>query len=191
MNSYPSLLPISSTSLERDLEQIGMLSNDVGPLDLTIIHDPYHCPVSLLPWLAWSRHVDTYDEVWPEQKKRDVIAGSPKVHLIKGTVFSIREAVRFAGYGEIDIKTRGFNWFYNGVRYFNGTIKYGEPSKMGWAQFAVTLKTQVTIRQAQIIRALINATAPARCELIELNYDQAIIYNGQHQYNGQFSYGVD
>ncbi len=190
MSNY-SLLPISSTPLECDLEKMGQLASDFGALDLTAIHDPYRCPTSMLAWLAWSRHVDTYDEEWPEQKKRDVIAGSPKVHLTKGTIFSIREAVRFAGYGEIEIKTRGFNWFYNGVRYYNGTIRYGEPSKMGWAQFAVTLKTQVTTRQAQIIRALINATAPARCELIELNYAQAIIYNGLHQYDGQFSYGVD
>lgn len=191
MSNYPSLLPHSSTQLERDLEQMGMFANDVGNLDLSIIHNPYLCPFALLPWLAWTRHVDNYDDAWPEQKKRDVIAGSPEVHEIKGTVFSIREVIRFAGYGEIEIKTWGFHWFYNGVRTYNGTIKYGEASALGWAQFEVTLQTQVTTRQAQIIRALINTTAPARCELVELNYNQAIIYNGQHNYDGQFSYGVD
>lgn len=191
MSNYASLLPHSSTQLERDLEQIGMFANDVVDLDLTIIHDPYRCPLSLFNWLAWTRHVDNYDDAWPEQKKRDVIAGAPAVHLTKGTVFSIREVIRFAGYGEIEIETHGFHWFYNGVRTYNGSITYGAASELGWAQFKVSLKTQVSIRQAQIIRALINTTAPARCELVELNYNQAIIYNGQQNYDGQFSYGVD
>lgn len=191
MSNYPSLLPTSSTQLERDLEQMGMLANDLGNLDLSIIHNPYLCPAALLPWLAWTRHVDNYDDAWSEQKKRDVIAGAPKVHLTKGTVFSIREVIRFAGYGEIDIETHGFHWFYNGVRTYNGSITYGAASDLGWAQFKVTLKTQVSIRQAQIIRALINATAPARCELVDLKYQESIIYNGQHTYNGQFSYGID
>jgi len=191
MNNYPSLLPRTSTRLEQDLEQMGLLAGDLGELDLSIINDPYKCPPSMLSWLAYSRHVDNYEESWPEAKKRSVIAGAPEVHLIKGTVASIRDVIRFAGYGEIEIITRGFHWFYNGIRKFNSTIKYGENSKLGWAQFIIKMKTQLSVEQAQIIRALVNSTAPARCELLEINYEQAIVYNGLAVYDGKFSYGVD
>lgn len=191
MSKYPSLLPLSSTALEKDLEQMGFFTNDVGELDLTMIHDPYRCPQSLLTWLAWNRHVDFYDESWPERKKRDVIAGSPQVHKIKGTIQSVRDVVRFAGYGEIEIISNSFNWFYNGVQKYDGRITYGEGAIMHWAEYIVVLKTQVSTRQAQIIKALINVTAPARDELLELHYIEAIIYDGQHNYDGQYSYGVD
>lgn len=191
MSNYPTLLPRTSTRLEQDLEQMGLLAGDLGELDLSIINDPYKCPASMLSWLAYSRHVDNYEESWPEAKKRSVIAGAPEVHLIKGTVASIRDVIRFAGYGEIEIITRGFHWFYNGIRKFNGTIRYGSHSKLGWAQFIITMQTQVSIEQVQIIRALINATAPARCELLEINYEQAIKYDGFAIYDGNYSYGVD
>lgn len=191
MDSKRSLLPKTRTALEADLEEMGLLAIDLGELDLSIIHDPYRCPPSMLSWLAYSRHVDGYEEGWPEAKKRQVIANSPKVHISKGTIASIRDVVRFAGYGEIEIHTRGFHWFYNGIRYYNGSIKYGEYPRYGWAEYSITLKTQVSTEQARIIRALIKATAPARCELLELNYEEMLIYDGASQYSGRFSYGVD
>lgn len=191
MNKQESILPRTSTDLEFDLEKMGILSVDVGPLDLAFINDPYQCPSSFLKWLAYSRHVDNYDDSWPEKKKRDVIAGAPEVHLRKGTIKSVRDVIRFAGYGEIEIKNRGFHWFYNGVRQYNGTAKYGEASNLGWAQYSITMQMQVSIKQARIIKALLNATAPARCELLEINYKQSIIYDGQYKYDGQFSYGVN
>ena len=191
MNSYSTLLPRTATAFEKDLEQMGLLSGDLGELDLSIINDPYQCPPSMLTWLAYSRHVDNYEESWPEEKKQSVIAGSPEVHLIKGTVKSVRDVIRFAGYGEIEIKTKGFRWFYNGVRKYNGTIKYGEASDLGWAQYIITMQTQITTRQAQIIKALINATAPARCELLKIDYQSSIKYDCQHKYDGQFKYGVN
>lgn len=191
MSNYPTLLPRTSTALEQDLEQMGLLAGDLGELDLSIINDPHKCPPSMLSWLAYSRHVDNYEESWSEAKKRSVIAGAPEVHLIKGTVASIRDVIRFAGYGEIEIITRGFHWFYNGVRKYNGTIKYGESSDLGWAQFIITMQIQISTRQAEIIKALINATAPARCELLKIDYQNSIKYDGQHKYDGQFKYGVN
>lgn len=191
MSNYPTLLPRTSTRLEQDLEQMGLLAGDLGELDLSIINDPYKCPPSMLSWLAYSRHVDNYEESWPEAKKRSVIAGAPEVHLIKGTVASIRDVIRFAGYGEIEIITRGFHWFYNGIRYYNGSIKYGEHSDLGWAQFIIKMQYHLSVVQVEIVRALINATAPARCELLELRYSKSIIYDGSHFYDGQYSYGVD
>ena len=186
-----SLLPRTSTEFEKDLEKIGLLAGDLGDLNLSIINDPYKCPESMLSWLAYTRHVDSYDDRWPIDKKRSVIAGTPEVHLIKGTIKSVRDAIRFAGYGEITIKTRGFKWFYNGARRYNGTTKYGESSNLKWAQYAITLQFQTSTRQSQIIKALINATAPARCELVQINYERSISYNGNYQYDGQYSYGVD
>ncbi|GHB34084.1 hypothetical protein GCM10007094_23920 [Pseudovibrio japonicus] len=55
--------------------------------------NPWKCPVELLPWLAWALSVDVWDEDWPEVIKRRVIASSPMVHRIKGSVQSTEDAL--------------------------------------------------------------------------------------------------
>lgn len=64
-------------------------------LDAEIVRrvvDPATCPAALLDWLAFQKSVDTWQEDWPVERKRAVIAASPEVHRLKGT----RKAVRLA-----------------------------------------------------------------------------------------------
>jgi phage tail P2-like protein len=88
----PSLLPSNASAQERALE---LALARISKADVPIRHlwDPMQCPVSLLPWLAWSLSVDEWDSGWPEAIQRQVIANSIPVHQIKGTVGAIRTAL--------------------------------------------------------------------------------------------------
>jgi phage tail P2-like protein len=49
--------------------------------------------VALLPWLAWALSVDEWDTNWSETQKRNAIKTSLSVHMRKGTIGAVREAM--------------------------------------------------------------------------------------------------
>ena len=76
---FTSILPSSSWS--KAVEQASGERWDA--LDIDIIRrakDPRTCPAHLLNFLAFERSVDIWDENWPEEKKRQVIADAPEDH---------------------------------------------------------------------------------------------------------------
>ncbi|MFM9726312.1 phage tail protein I, partial [Streptomyces scabiei] len=77
-----SLLPPNASGLERDIEQVIVQSTDL-PIRIKDLWDPYSCPLSLLPWLAWALSVDEWDDRWPEHIKRQVVQDSFNVHRFK------------------------------------------------------------------------------------------------------------
>ena len=86
------LLPPNATSQERNIVlSQARLAN--LPVAIDTLWDPDTCPEALLPWLAWSLSVDTWDTTWPVQRKRDVIKQSVFVHLKKGTVAAVKAAL--------------------------------------------------------------------------------------------------
>ena len=186
---YPQLLPHNSTKLERTLDQTAQFCTDLD-IDYQMIHDPWRAPSQFLPFLAWMRSVDEYDDDWPEIKKRSVIAESPEVHLRKGTVGSMRRAIRAAGFGEIIILEGWGTQKHNGRYLRNGTIRYTDGSGH-WAKYSVTMQYQLSNAQALNVRNILNAVAPARDLLVELRYLENRRHNATFQRNGEFSYGVN
>lgn len=86
MADYVSILPSNSTPWERAVEQTS--AERWEGVDVDIIRrakDPWTCPEHLLPYLAYERSVDIWDENWPVEKKRSVIASAPQDHRLKGT----------------------------------------------------------------------------------------------------------
>ncbi len=67
------------------------------PEVIATIWDPDACPASLLPWLAYALSVDVWDSSWSEARKRAVIAASPMVHRLKGTLASVENALTAMG----------------------------------------------------------------------------------------------
>lgn len=187
--TYPQLLPRSSTELERGLDQTAQFTADIDP-DYTELHDPWRCPVCFLPFLAWMRSVDEYDDEWPEFKKRSVIAESPEVHLRKGTIESIRRAIRAAGFGEVTIIENWHTQKHNRRYQHNSIITYTNGDGH-WAKYGVVMAYQISNAQARNVRNILNATAPARCELVELRYSEPRKHDATFQHNGEFSYGVN
>ena len=93
-----TILPSNSTPWERAVEQVS--AERWEDLDVDIIRrarDPWTCPEHLLPQLAYQRSVDVWDERWPVEKKRQVIADAPEDHRRKGTYDGIDRYVRHAG----------------------------------------------------------------------------------------------
>lgn len=84
LSSGPEEIVADRTSAER------------WPLDADVIRrfkNPWTCPAHLLGWLAHEQSVDLWNDDWPDEKKRRVIARSIALHRIKGTKAAIREGL--------------------------------------------------------------------------------------------------
>lgn len=92
------LLPPNATPMERAISQAASRGETI-PTPLRELWDPWTCPESHLPWLAWALSVDTWEAGWPAARKRAVIDASYTVHKHKGTVAAMRAAVAALGYG--------------------------------------------------------------------------------------------
>lgn len=102
-----SILPHNSSKLERDIEELGgkkridKVKNPVGKL-----WNPQETPPETLPYLAWALSVDTWEDDWSDEIKRNVIAASVEVHRKKGTIGSVRTAIAAIG---LDVELE--EWF--------------------------------------------------------------------------------
>ncbi len=91
-----SLLPPNATALERDIEQVTARLGQV-PIPVDTLWNPLTCPAANLPLLAYAFSVDEWDPEWPTEIKRAVIAASVGVHLVKGSVASVRRVLAAVG----------------------------------------------------------------------------------------------
>lgn len=112
-----SILPKSSTVLERELEKI-LADASRLPIHINDLWDPQRCPEKLLPWLAWANSVDSWQNAWPESVKRQVIADSFQVHQHKGTPFAIQVALDSLG-----IESQIIEWWEKNGSGVRGTAK--------------------------------------------------------------------
>lgn len=184
-----SLLPIGSTGLERKLSLTFSTISDI-PVPIHLTWQAKHCPTSLLPWLAWSLSVAEWDDEWSEDQKRNSIIDSINIHKIKGTVASIRRVLASAGYGEVEIVENLSHLHYEGIQSYNADYIHGA-TESHWATYRVYLKRPISIEQAAQVKRLLANTAPVRCHLLGLHFEQANnLYNNQISHNGQYSYGV-
>jgi phage tail P2-like protein len=181
----PSLLPPNRTGQEHAIEQTQAAR--IAGMDVPVdrLWNPSTCPAALLPWLAWALSVDEWDDAWPEETKRRVIADSVTVHRVKGTVGAVRRALAAAGYGDALIRERWGALFYNGTWGYGDGTTYG--SGANWAAYAVQLNRFVPVDEAARIGRILENVAPARCRLVVLGLP--IIYGDGHAYIGQWSYG--
>lgn len=92
-----SLLPSNATQLER-LAAEGLAEIKRVPIRIRELHDPNTCGADLLPYLAWARSVDRWDETWLIEIKRKVIDSSYYAHAHKGTIGALRRVIEPIGY---------------------------------------------------------------------------------------------
>lgn len=112
-----AILPKTASAIERavlsaELARIAM----VDPTVIVTIWNPATCPAVLLPWLAQGVSVDVWSDGWPEATKRAVIAASPMVHRLKGTLGAVRRAL-----AAFDLETRVVEWWQDDSR--RGTFR--------------------------------------------------------------------
>lgn len=187
--SDQTLLPVGSSKLERNLSQTLAAIADI-PVPINLLWQAEHCPDAMLPWLAWSLSVDEWDDNWSDEQKRQTILNSINVHKTKGTINSIRRVFFWGGYGDVTIIENTAAIAYDGTKTHNGDYVYGAIDTH-WATYRIYLNRPITIDQAEQVRQMLANTAPARCHLAGLHYEQAAnIYNGRIDYNGEYTYGV-
>jgi len=182
------LLPPNSTPLERALATVSeRISNIQVPI--ANIWNAATCPTSLLPWLASSVSVDTWDETWPEEMKRAAIASSLEIHRTKGVAQSVMSALSAAGHPDAQLIERVDCQRHDGKITRNGTYRRGGPSQ--WATFSVTLNRTTTIDLAeQVIRRITHAKRLS-CHLAVFNYRRSEIrHNGAVTRNGAHYRGI-
>jgi phage tail P2-like protein len=97
MAEKPTLLPPASTPVERKLAQVGA-DIEAVPLPIRTMRRAASAPAALLPWLAWERSVDRWDDSWAESAKRKALENSFRIHQIKGTIGALRRVVEPLGY---------------------------------------------------------------------------------------------
>lgn len=91
-----SILPANLADLERDLDAALARIGDVE-IPISLLWDPWLCPLDVLPYLAWAVSVDMWRSDWAEQTKRRVVAGSLGLHRIKGTRPAVVRALQAIG----------------------------------------------------------------------------------------------
>ncbi|MGV6473534.1 phage tail protein I [Azotobacter vinelandii] len=180
-----ALLPPNSTGLERALAEVAALDH-LSPETVRRLWNPQTCPASLLPWLAWALSVDFWDDAWPLERQRAVIAGSIAWHRKKGTPWAVKEALAAIGYPDsqlIEHHTLHGAWqaaggeLLDGTGHLDGTGDLSAPGGVfrvttrHWAEYVVRLNVGEVAwsraRQREAM-ALCNAYAPARSQLAAL-----------------------
>lgn len=91
------LLPVGSSQLEVAAAETCARLQQL-PVPLRTLWNPQTCPLPLLPYLAWAWSVDRWDQEWPEETRRAVVAASQFIHRRKGTISAIRRVVEPLGY---------------------------------------------------------------------------------------------
>lgn len=90
------LLPPNSTLLERAVAEA--TSFDLSTSHLRHSESAELCPPQLLPWLAWERHVDSWDDSTTTVQQRKAISISLGLHKKKGTRWAVQRALSVFGF---------------------------------------------------------------------------------------------
>ncbi|ODS22901.1 phage tail protein I [Candidatus Endobugula sertula] len=141
-----SLLPAHYDTTEHALDK----TCGTRLADIPDIADPWNvdeCPEELLNHLAYQVSVDIWDWNWPPSTKREVISVSLENHRIKGTVASIKNLLRAASYGEVDIIEGRNRAKYDGTYKYDGVKTHDDPDT--WPQNVFIFNTPISNGMAQ------------------------------------------
>lgn len=95
------LRPAGSRVPEKALAALGVLVHELDD-PVGRMWDPWTCPVEALPFLAWALRAPLWDENWPETRMRAVLAESPELNSVKGTVYAVSRYVEIMGGRAVD-----------------------------------------------------------------------------------------
>jgi phage tail P2-like protein len=189
MTTPATLLPPSSTPLERALDQTAAVRLSALPSVVASLWNADTCPAPLLPYLAWAMSVDEWNDGWGVDKKRAVIKESRYIHQHKGTLSAIKRALTAIGQPDATIIERGNYIRHDGTALRNAT--HTRAGSGGWASYRVILTQPVTIDMAQQIKRLLAAVQRNCIVLTAIDYKQAALrHNGAATRNATYTRGV-
>lgn len=174
---------------------LNVLVDRMGTVDLTplLIYIIDNVAVSALPVLLEQFHVAGNEGgrlAENETNQRNLLKRAIALHRLKGTPAGVKQAIAETGFGVAEIVENPGILSYDGVRYYNGHFTYG-PEGNEWAEYILIMSRPVTNDQVQLLRALCEEFAPARCHLKLIDYTEAALrYDGTKFYNGFYNHGV-
>lgn len=181
-----TLLPPNASPFERSVEQV--TKADMSS-PIRFLWNSEKCPTEFLYVLAMAVEVDEWDERWSDEFKRQTIQEAYLVHSRKGAPDAVRRILRNAGYDEIIIQEGLDGGLRNGTILRNGLTRYGE--EMAYAKYVIWLTKTITAEQAKQVRRLLDDAAPLHCELVGLNFTEALILrNGTILRDGSYNRGT-
>lgn len=189
MTTPATLLPPSSTPLERAIDHSAAARIKALPAIVTSLWNADTCPAELLPYLAWAMSVDEWNDGWGVDKKRAVIKESRVIHQRKGTPSAIKRALTAIGQPDAILIERG-----NYIRHNGAALRDGSHTRAGtggWASYRVILSQTTTIDMAQQIKRLLAAVQRNCIVLTAIDYRQAALRrNSTAHRNGTYTRGV-
>lgn len=189
MTAPETLLPPSSTPLERALDQTAGARLAALPAVVASLWNADTCPAGLLPYLAWAMSVDEWNDGWGVEKKRAVIKESRYIHQHKGTLSAIKRALTAIGQPGATVIERGNYIRHNGTALRDGT--HTRAGSGGWPSYRVILTQPVTIDMAQQIKRLLASVQRNCITLTAIDYKQAALrHNGSAIRDGAYTRGV-
>lgn len=182
------LLPPNRSPLEAALAGIEAYALSTG--NLRHLWSALHCMTAALPWLSWTLSVEAWQEAKSDDARRQLILTSIEVHRRKGTPWAIKLLVRALGFGEVTIIERVGGRTHNGEIRRDGEFPHASLDA-SWATYKVVFNDRpITNAQAERLRKLLPAVAPARCHLVGLRYVAvANSHNGATRRDGAFNHG--
>lgn len=189
MNQPATVLPPSSTPLERAVDLTAAQRLAALPAVVASLWNADTCPPAILPYLAWAMSVDEWNDGWGIDKKRAVIKESRHIHQHKGTLSAIKRALAAIGQPGATVIERGNYIFHNGSALRNAS--HTREGAGGWASYRVILTQPVTIDMALQIKRLLAAVKRNCVTLTAIDYKQAALRrNGLTRYNAAYTRGV-
>lgn len=189
MTAPATILPPSSTPLERAIDQASASRLAALPSVVASLWNADTCPAALLPYLAWAMSVDEWNDGWGVDKKRAVIKESRTIHRHKGTPSAIKRALAAIGQPDAIVIERGNYIRYNAASSYDGTHSHAGAG--GWASYRVILSQPTTIDMAQQIKRLLGAVQRNCITLTAIDFRAAAIrHNGAATYSGAYTHGV-
>ncbi|MFQ0827113.1 phage tail protein I [Serratia fonticola] len=164
-----SLLPSGSTPLERNTAEACSVISDINT-PLRDLWNPDLCPVKFLPYLAWARSVDRWDENWTEETKRRVVKAAFLTHKRKGTLGAVKRAIMPMGF-----ELSATEWW-----------ETSDPPGT-WRAIVDVMENGITETMRLEVEALIDTVKPRSRHLIGLSIrlkTQATLYVGAVTYLG-------
>jgi len=173
MSHSRSLLPPNATPLERAFETA---ADRLRAPAVHTLWDPWECPVHLLPWLAYAVGVGEWSDGWEEATKRQAIASAMAIARRRGSVWSVREALRAAGYADAEVEEGLPALRHDGTQLRDGYETYGSGNR--WAMFKLVAdlgeeRGVNRVERERLIR-LVDAAKPVRSQLYAIDYRASV-----------------
>lgn len=186
-------LPPALASDER-FKVLGQIALEAFQIDLSslLVYLVDNVDASVLPYLAeqFSLIGDGWELASTETAQRKMIKAAVEIHQHKGTPWAVKQVFVLLGLGDVDIDEGRSGYRRDGTMRRDGFPMRGE-RPAHWAEYRVRCHRLLSVHQAALARKLLANIAPARCQLIEIDFSSAaLIRNGFARRDGSYTRGT-